>query len=1826
MAYNFVPIVDEVYEAFRREFDDKIRAIEGNLDIENETKIDVLQKRLEWLERPAFVTAMEKDGRAEVLDYYDHIKQRLIDRIRVLTKDEETFKERKAAYLQALDGIKAKIDDLNVSEYTEQALNKKYGKTLSLEHIKNGTEITTIGLDINTSLNETTPGQKQDLASKQEKLSEIFKAINKANEECLLNRVWLADPQFKATKTAMDSYKSQIEIYKAHVKKMADIVNDIIDKVKAVDVDIETYKTNITKFKDAAKAALMNDYMIDRDTDDDGVRIPFGKAIDAISNSVVDVLNYEYNSIINKFTLNAANIKAVDDLIGDEGTITNLLKDSNGINKELIDKYNETPTTPMMDQLRTKFNTAIETFNSTNGFADEVAKLEEANVRLGKIRTRFNQRTVLKKYVNDLNDDKKFFKEVLTNAEGRNFEKEIKPLIDEYYNNTNPVRITARTYAGVNKKLNVNTDESSILFSVLAANNMWDNNNYTKMLTVRTVDNSVVIENKSKEDKEVVQLRTDLNDVRKKIKVVCLADFNTDGFEELYKTNKWVKYWEEKKSKLVKSLGGLKRTILTKFINPDLEELNKKDNELNDVLAFRKAKTVLSTLKAPVEFDSEKLTKIPTVAESNNILAGEPFNGKYPIQYHGVDIDAALSMFDKPTADSIREARNQFTDIIGAENTKFSYIAEDNSIVEYPTTPDDAGFKEDDQDIRNIITEYGDQYKKYLDKVSSYRNKAKEQERIYNTALQAYTDTDRDYTNDLNRFITVKFINRKLSDYEDITKLITDINQLIEGNRPRTVRGIEGIDDTIIDYYLAYDTSIDGIKVKNASINTTFERAKMYYDTLIRDRNLVLLAGGNNIPAEIAGSGIDDISRLSVIYRNADDLIKAYTDKKSLSNNVYKYTPIGSYIYGHTYVKAAYDDLGKLITSLNNIAKQLKKAKTVLDNIEEPHFNNHDVLAKNNLNNAPHDKYFNEVYSTLVAKINDYAEESMADTNLDHSTFIKQLKAQYEYLGLLQQDIKSNLKKYTDDLKEAVKGDPTDEANELISRVIRGESINSIDKTKFAELNSKIDNKIAALSVDKLDVNSESSPYHGFVGKDEINYPFSNYNTGRLTSIRAYQELKEKLSKAEIKYNQLIEAALDDQVDTKNRIIAGIKGILDKIDNTYRLPIGEESHDHPNIETYVFSENEKLNTPAMTNNPSKLAAINHVIENITTSINNVKDYLPENPRGIGKSSLALLETVDGSPQMTERLKEPRREVKELISKLIGADGKLNKILKTYIDAKADVETKVSKELKGVNEISKLMGKFREYFENQVDFMTIDGLYKTAEADGTETYKTRLADVKREIDGVIAMFDTNGDLAAYAESSLIKNKLDDLRTKSNGLGNAINYLTNKVVAYDPNDSKIDKFVKCVEGLKNTTGLTGVENKIATLKPSMDLMQNNPSYETLKNALISGQSHEDVDQFLTHIDGEIRQVNEYIKSLEAIISGPNENNPDNIANAVIDTEHGANGAELTDAEKKKFKANKDARDRTLTWITTAIRNATDLKDKLDRLRANVAKPTPTPEGPKPGTETGNGHTGDSAGTTPVTPTEGAGHEETPGTTENPSNEQPQPPVETPLNIKEEFSEEDINQFNEDNDNIVQLAPSKEALRNYSSADKDYYKASDADKYYMAPKNTVITHKIYVITDFTKAEFDEFEAIHANEDIHMVERSSRKEIKKVPNSKYYKASDVEDRYYALPTNVKMKHKRPRYLRDVETSDFTLDQFRDDDVLTAYGNSLTPTLTLEQVKEKVKIVTGEDLLNKLKYVTLFNEEGAINTEKVLRAYDFNNNHEPDEHDKFIVLKGGNA
>ena len=1766
MADNFVPIVDEVYEAFRREFDDKIRAIEGNLDIENETKIDVLQKRLEWLERPAFVTAMEKDGRAEVLDYYDHIKQRLIDRIGVLTKDEETFKERKAAYLKALDGIKAKMDDLNVSEYSEQALDKKYGKTLSLEHIKNGTEITTIGLDVNTSLNETTPGQKQDLASKQEKLSEIFKAINKANEECLLNRVWLADPQFKAAKTAMDSYKSQIEIYKAHVKKMADIVNDIIDKVKAVDVDIETYKNNIKEFKKASEDALYDYNEIGRDADtDDGSKIPFGEDThDALGTGTEAVLNYEYNSIINKFTLNTTNIEAAKVLVE---TITTLIGKSSIVNKELIDKYNEVPTpaTEMMQHLYEKFRNAARKIDDTDDFADKVAKLEEANVRLGKIRTRFNQRTVLKKYVNDLNDDKKFFKEVLTNVEGRNFEKEIKPLIDEYYNNDNPVRITARTYAGVNKKLNVNTDESSILFGVLAANHMWDtpNNGYAKMLTVRTADNTIVIKNTSKEDLEVVKLRIDLINVQKKIKAICEADSGVDEFKELYKDKKWVRYWEEKKSKLVKSLGGLKRTILTKFINPDLEELTKKENELETVLSFRKARGVLNKLKAPVNFTDEKLNGLPTIAEANNILT-KPFEGKYPVQYNGIDDGVVLSIFTENAAGEVRQARNQFTDIISNEGTTFSYIDEGNAIAQYTTTADDAGFKEDDQDIRNIITDYENKYKEYLNTVAIYRNKAKEQERIYNKALEKYTDVDNTYTNDLSRFVN-NFVNRELNNYDAITALITDASRLMPGNKPPVVGKIDGVDDFAIKHYLAND---DTIKAKDNNIKSTFEKAKMYYDTLIRDRNLIILAGGD-IPNNIDGSGVKNVPRLSAAYKTAEDLIKAYADKASIPNEGYRYTRTTSHKYGDTYVKAAYDDLGRLITSLTTIGDQLKNAKIALDNVENPQFNNHDVLAKNNLNNLPHTKYFDEVYSKLVAKINDYSKESITDANPVNTALIKQLNAQYEHLGRLQQNILSNFNNYKTALGNAVTDDPTNDANALIDKITRGESINSIHADDFTKLNERIDTAISALSIPNLNVKNESSDYHRFVDKDEINYPFTNYNNGRLASIRAYQKLKTNLARAEVRYNEIIQIEFEKQVENKRVIIEGIKKVLTNVDKAYRLPIGEESHDDTAIETYVFSGNEKLKTPDLINNPSKLLKeINNIINNINTSINDVKSYNPEEVYSSNGSRL-MLSSAGETPEMSAKLEGLRGEAKNLISKLVGAAGKLPTILGTYIAAKKEVETKVNEESDAAKAVATLLGTIRDGIERKVDFMSVDSLYAAA-GENTEAYKAILVENKNEIDKLLAKFADSGELHVYAESALIKNNLKDLGDKSRGLGNAINYLTNKVIAYDPNDSKIDKFVKYVEELKGNPA-NGISNKERALKDIIDIMESNQSYALLEKALGARSDGQNVDEFLNHVDGEIRQVNEYIKSLEAIISGPNENNPDNIANATIDTEHGANGVELTEDEKKKFKANKDARDGALAWMNTAIRNATDLKEKLNRLRANVAKPTPTPtpEGPKPGTETGEGHNGDSAGTTPITPsegnttvtpsnpTEGAGHE---GPSDNTS--QPQPGSDTPH--EDNPSEVPANNDSETNDGILTV--------------------------------------------------ENKEAINVGVGNALIAKESLEDLKNTTNAiKKYKTND--NKFFAEIVRAERK------LNDIEMSNYTAAQFEDEAIRRDFESQP------ENAGVEVDIVSGSVLKSDPKYAELFDAEtGAPNTKRILKAYDVNKSGDNDEKDKYIVVKGGNA
>lgn len=189
------------------------------------------------------------------------------------------------------------------------------------------------------------------------------------------------------------------------------------------------------------------------------------------------------------------------------------------------------------------------------------------------------------------------------------------------------------------------------------------------------------------------------------------------------------------------------------------------------------------------------------------------------------------------------------------------------------------------------------------------------------------------------------------------------------------------------------------------------------------------------------------------------------------------------------------------------------------------------------------------------------------------------------------------------------------------------------------------------------------------------------------------------------------------------------------------------------------------------------------------------------------------------------------------------------------------------------------------------------------------------------------------------------------------------------------------------------------------------------------------------------------------------------------------------------------------------------------------------------------------------------------------------------------------------------LAELKAMSNAIAKYRTDDNKYYAKVAKPK-----PELVIDGK------YSKFDFDEFELTHP--DVAITKLDSKDELNGHEGT-FYKASDA-DKWYILPTGTEMKHKLQRDISRVSTSDFTESQFTDEEVLRKYAESINSTF--EEVRKKVDVVTGEALLTKLEYVSLFDySTGAAKADKILRAYDGNHDIQPDATDKFIVLKGGN-
>lgn len=114
MAKIFIPIVDQPYEAFRRELADKFAIIEGKIDIDN-APLSELTTRLEQLEKVSFVTFIENDGRIEVVNYYKYIVNKIKKRIADIKAAENAFKTAKENYHNAVARFLADNTDIELN-------------------------------------------------------------------------------------------------------------------------------------------------------------------------------------------------------------------------------------------------------------------------------------------------------------------------------------------------------------------------------------------------------------------------------------------------------------------------------------------------------------------------------------------------------------------------------------------------------------------------------------------------------------------------------------------------------------------------------------------------------------------------------------------------------------------------------------------------------------------------------------------------------------------------------------------------------------------------------------------------------------------------------------------------------------------------------------------------------------------------------------------------------------------------------------------------------------------------------------------------------------------------------------------------------------------------------------------------------------------------------------------------------------------------------------------------------------------------------------------------------------------------------------------------------------------------------------------------------------------------------------------------------------------------------------------------------------------------------------------------------------------------------
>lgn len=147
---------------------------------------------------------------------------------------------------------------------------------------------------------------------------------------------------------------------------------------------------------------------------------------------------------------------------------------------------------------------------------------------------------------------------------------------------------------------------------------------------------------------------------------------------------------------------------------------------------------------------------------------------------------------------------------------------------------------------------------------------------------------------------------------------------------------------------------------------------------------------------------------------------------------------------------------------------------------------------------------------------------------------------------------------------------------------------------------------------------------------------------------------------------------------------------------------------------------------------------------------------------------------------------------------------------------------------------------------------------------------------------------------------------------------------------------------------------------------------------------------------------------------------------------------------------------------------------------------------------------------------------------------------------------------------------------------------------------------------------------------EDLKKEENKDKLKFKGSDDNKYYIADKpLEPRKEEHHENLSAggeEARKPRSLKGITMSDFTSEQFEDNEVLTNYGNTFNPPLSVEEVKKKVKVVFGNVLLHDEEYADLFHEDGTPDTTKILRAYDKDKNRENSEADKYIiVIKGGN-